>query len=153
MSGIGTNPDISPIKVLNRGCLTIIVNLLLMTVIVAGIGVLISLVPGDALPREVPEQFWVGILYAGLLGILLRTLSWNWGAILNVYNQMVNPPNTSLKSAEPPNHHYVAAKPPQSAQQVVTDGCLQIVARVLLQLVLAAILVFSTQWVLRYLFG
>jgi hypothetical protein len=153
MSGLGTNPDVSPIQVLNQGCLTIFVNLLLMTIIVAGVGMTISYIPRDALPREMPEQSWVGILYAGLLGILLRTLFWNWGVIVNLYNLMVNPPNPSLKSAEPPNHHYVAAKPPQSPQQVVAGGCLQIIARVILQLVLLAILIFSTQWVLHYLFG
>jgi hypothetical protein len=153
VSGIGTNPDLSPIRVLNQGCLTIIVNALLMTVILAGIGVLISLMPSDALPRNVPEQFWVGILYAGLLGVVLRTLFWNWGAILNAYNLMVNPPNPSLRSAEPPNLHHVAAKPSQSPQQVVLDGCLQIISRVLLQLVLLAILILSTLWVLRSLFG
>ncbi len=126
VSGIGTDPDVSPIQVLNRGCWTIIVNLLLMIIIVAGIGAVISFIPKDALPRQIPEAFWVGILYAGLLGFLLRTLLWNWGEIVNLFNLMVTPPKPKLKSAEPPNGHTIAAAPPKSPQQVVVGGCFEI---------------------------
>jgi hypothetical protein len=153
ISGIVAEPDASPIQVLGAGCGTIIANLLLMIVILAGIGVLIALIPGDVLPQRLPEEFWVGVLYAGLLGILMNTLLWNWGTIVNLFNRMVNRPNPTLPPAEPPNLHHVGAAPPMSPQQVVFGGCFEIVLRVVLQVILLGTLVFSTWRVLRYLFG
>lgn len=153
VSGIGTNPDVSPIRVLSAGCSTIIVNLLLVILILAAMGAVIALVPIDVRPEQIPEEFWLGILYAGLLGFLMSTIFYNWGVIANLFNLMVNPPNPALRSAEPPNLNYVAAAPPQSPHQVVVGGCLEMILRIILQIVLVGILVFSTWEVLRFLFA
>jgi len=151
--GIGTNPDVPPVQVLSAGCSTIIVNLLLVILILAAIGAVIALVPRDVRPQQIPEDFWVGVLYAGLLGFLVSTILWNWGMIVNLYNLMVNPPNPTLPFADPPNLHYVGSAPPQSPQRVVVGGCLEIILRMILQAVVVGFLVVSTWWVLRYLSG
>jgi hypothetical protein len=152
ISGIVAEPDASPIQVLIGGCSAIIANLLLMIAILASIGALIVLIPGDVLPRRLPEEFWVGVLYAGLLGILMNTILWNWGTIVNLFNRMVNHPNPTLPLTEPPNQHHVGAAPPQTPPQIVFGGCIEILLRAVLQAILLGTLAFSTWQVLRYLF-
>jgi hypothetical protein len=153
VSGITTDPDVSPIRVLNEGCGTIIMNLLMMIFTFAVIGTMIALLPRGARPQQIPEEFWVGVLYAGLLGILIGTILKNWRTIGNLYKLMVNPPKPKLKSAEPPNSHTIAAAPPKSPQQVVVGGCFEIMLRLIFMGGLVAALIFSTRWVIRYLTG
>ena len=153
VSGIGTDPDVSPIQVLNQGCWTIVANLLVMVLIFTVVGTVIALLPKGARPQQIPEEFWVGILYAALLGIFIRTLFWNWGAIQNAHKLMVNPPKPKLKSAEPPNSHTIAAAPPKSPQEVVVGGCFEIMLRMILMGVLVGAFILATRGVITYLVG
>lgn len=152
IKGIGTDPDQSPIQVLNAGCWTIVGNLLLVAIIFISIALIFTSIPEDALQQEIPEETLVGIFYAALLGALIRAILWNWGEIVNLYRRMINPPEPTLQSTEPPNSHHVAAKPPLSPQQVVVDGCFGIVVGMILQILLVGALLFSVGYMFRYLF-
>jgi hypothetical protein len=151
--GIGTDPAEAPIQVLNHSCLTILVQLILQIAVFFLIIFIIISLPGGTLQQEIPEETLYGIFFAAALGILTSAVWMNWTVIRSLYNRMVNPPAPSLPETDPPNSHHVAAGPPLSPQQVVVDGCLQIVPRVILQIVLLGLLVFTIRGIILYLNG
>jgi hypothetical protein len=154
IEGIGVNPEESPIQVLSNGCSTIILQLLLQLVILTIIAIFVWLMPGgDIVQQEVPEEFFVGIVFAAILGLLGSSIIRNWWIIANLYRKMVNPPNPSLSWEADPNDHHVAAKPGQSACDVVAGGCIEIIGRVILQILLIGLLGLTLLGMYRYLAG
>jgi hypothetical protein len=154
IKGIGVNPEESPIQVLSNGCSTIILRLLLQLVILTIIAIFVWLMPGgDIVQQEVPEEFFVGIVFAAILGLLGSSIIRNWWIITNLYEKMVNPPNPSLSWETDPNDHHVAAKPGQSACDVVAGGCIEIIGRVLWQILLIGLLGLTLLGMYRYLAG
>lgn len=183
LSGVGTDPNISPLRVVNRSCRQIVVQLLLQGVASVGVIVVIALIPVGVWEEEVPEGTLTGIFYAGVLGLLTRIIWWNWTNIRNLYLRIVKPPSPTVSPAsmivatsavaaaasasssapgrnamaataaaaaaavtvspKPPNAHYLAAKPPLSPCSVIANGCMEIVVRAILQVVLLALLAFS----------
>jgi hypothetical protein len=154
IKGIGVNPEESPIQVLSNGCSTIILRLLLQLVILTIIAIFVWLMPGgDIVQQEVPEEFFVGIVFAAILGLLGSSIIRNWWIITNLYEKMVNPPNPSLSWETDPNDHHVAAKPGQSAYEVVAGGCIEVIGRVILQILLIGLLGLTILGMYHYLAG
>jgi hypothetical protein len=151
--GIDTDPDVSPIQVLNRGCIRIIAHLLLQAIIWGGIILVLFLLPESVFPEEIPEDTLVGALFAVLLGLLVNALVWNWSVIVQLYRRMIEPPSPTLPYERPPNIHNVAAAPPLSPNQIVFGGCLEMVLRLILEIWLFAALAFLFREMLRYLVG
>ncbi len=152
--GIGVNPEEPPIQVLSHGCSTIILHLFLQLVILTIAAIIVWLMPGgDMVQQEVPGEFLGGIVCAAILGLLVLMIIRNWWAIANLYQKMVNPPNPSLSWETDPNDHHVAAKPGQSACDVVAGGCIKIIGRVILQILLIGLLGLTLLGMYRYLTG
>jgi hypothetical protein len=181
-SDIGTDPIKSPANIVVGGCLTIIGHLILQVVVLGGSIYFLSS-PQVSVQRLFPDpatgQCVVGAATAGVLGIVLRTLVWNWDAIGNLWGKMMNPPKPALPKAnpviavagaatatpsggtaavaavaispEPPNVHYVGATPPMSPIDVLGQGCLEIVARLILQVLLFGVLGFWAWLVYSYM--
>jgi hypothetical protein len=180
---IGTDPDESPVDVVNKGCRTIVVNLFLQAVVLGISGILLFSTPEASAQQWFPEigtgECVVGAVSAAVLGIVVRTMWWNWGMIINLYNRMVRPPNPALPRATPvaaaagaatetpsggvaavaavviapgpPNVHYVGATPTISPLDVLGQGCLEIVARLILQALLFGVLGFWILLVYNYM--
>lgn len=119
---VGTDIEQSPLSVLGRGCLRIIVNAVLIG---SGMVALVMLIWGKSLVAT-DNPFWVGVLHTGMFGFLLRTVFRNWQMIRNAYNRIVNPPNPILPVFNPPNRHVVAANPAMPAFDVVVTSTLEI---------------------------
>jgi hypothetical protein len=130
-------------------------------------------------PDPATGQCVVGAMSVGVLGSVIRALVWNWDAIEKLYSRMVNPPKPSLPKATPvaagagaevvtpsgdaaaaaavmiapgpPNVHYVGATPTISPLDVLGQGCLEIVARLILQALLFGVLGFWAWLVYSYL--
>jgi hypothetical protein len=169
---ISTDPDQSPVDVVGRGCRTIVMHLLLQTLVLGGLGIYLLSLPEASAQQLFPEtgtgECVVGGVSAAVLAIVLRTMVWNWGMIVNLYHRMVSPPNPALPRAtpvaaaagaatetpsggaaaaaavvispEPPNVHYVGARPAISPLDVIGQGCLEIAGRLVLQALLLGML-------------
>ena len=153
VSGIGTRPDVSPIRVMIGGCSTIIVHLLLQAFLLGGFIVVLLILPENALPDEIPEDTWVGALFAVLIGVLVNAIYVNWLLIVQLFRRMVRPPDATCRSERRPNIHHLAATPPLSPPQVVFGGCFEIMARLIGEVFLVAALVFVIREMIRYLWG
>jgi hypothetical protein len=170
---IGTDPDVSPVNVVSHGCRTIITHLLLQGLVLGGLGTfLLSMQRASAqqlFPETGADNCAVGVVSAAVLGVVLRTMWWNWVVIGNLYHRMVRPPNptlpkatsavavsstavtatpsggaaasaTAVASAGPPNTHNVGATPTISPLDVLGQGCLEIAGRLILQVFLLGVL-------------
>ena len=183
-SDVGTDPNVSPVNVVSSGCLTIFMHLFLQALVLGGSMYFLSS-PEVSVQRLFPDpatgQCVVGAASAGVLGIVLRALVWNWDGIVNMYHKMVNPPRPSLPKAAvaasasskasakapsvgdvavstsvavtigPPNAHLVGATPMISPLDVLGQGCLEIVARLILQALLFGVLGFWAWSVYGYM--
>jgi hypothetical protein len=151
--GIYTDPDVSPIAVLNRGCARIAGQLLFQVVVWVGVVLVLWILPKDLFSEPIPEETWVGFLFAVLLGLLVNAIISNWKVIVQLFRRMIKPPNPTLPFERPPNKHTVAAAPPFSPQDVVVHGCLEIVLRMIVQVFLLAGLGLLFREMVRYLLG
>jgi hypothetical protein len=151
LHGINTDPDVSPITVLNRGCARIAGHLLFLVVFWAGIISVLFIFPRDVLSEPIPEDTGVGFLFAVFLGLLVNAIISNWQVILQLYRRMIKPPKPTLAFECPPNRHTVAATPPLSPQEVVVGGCLEIMLRMIVELLLLVGLGLLFREMVRYL--
>jgi hypothetical protein len=150
---IGTDPAEAPMRVMNRSCSTILVQLILqVAVFFVTVFIIVSL-PSGVFQEEIPKEAVYGILFAAALGVLTAAAWSNWTLTRNSYNRMVNPPAPTLPGSDPPNRHHLAAGPPLSPQQVVVGGCFEIVLRGLVQVVLLGLLIVTLRQMLVYLNG
>ncbi len=121
----------------------------------------------------------VGGVSAAVLAIVLGTMVWNWRMIINLHHRMVSPPNPTLPraisevavtitaitatpsggvtasgtaaAAGPLNAHSLGARPAISPLDVIGQGCLEIVARLILQALLFGVLGFWGWLVYSYM--
>lgn len=142
-AGLVTDPNQSPVANLNSGCLTITGHVILGGLMGVGIAGVISLI--FSLP-EIPPGAWNGVVYAGLVGLVLQFVRYNWKKIGNLYGQMVNPPVSTTLDFEPPNQRVLGARPAAPAFTVVLDNSIEIVLRFFLIGVLIVGLIFLTYW-------
>jgi hypothetical protein len=102
---IGTDPDESPVNVVNKGCLTIVMHLFLQAAVLGGLGIYLSSLPEASSQQLFPDigtgECVVGAVSAGVLGVVLRAMVWNSRAIGNLYHRMVSPPDPTLPKATP----------------------------------------------------
>lgn len=144
--GIGTDPDQSPLAVLNRGCLSIMGNGIFSGLIMGVMGVIIGWV---FLLPEIPPDAWNGVMFAAVVGIFLRRFRYHWKQITNLYAQIVNPPVPITRDFDPPNGMVLAAKPDAPAFTIVIKNSRNI------GLHLLAILLFfiGFLFIVAWLFG
>lgn len=132
ISGVGTEPDESPLQVLLNGCREVFLQILMQIILFTALGMLIWY----NLQQELSDSFLVGIIFALVFGILWQQISNNWAIILALYRAIVNSPKPTLKRANPPNQHYVAAWPPFPACSVVVNNSIEIGVRFVWHLIL-----------------
>lgn len=138
--GLGTRPDKSPLSVLFSGCLGIFINLLFSAVwLVVMLGVFFWL----SSLSEIPPRSWVGVMYAGIVGVIGNGMRKNWKKMGNLYKRIINPPNPALTYPEPPNSFLIGANPALPAFSVVVNSGIELVGRALLMVGLLVSLYFT----------
>jgi hypothetical protein len=147
---VNTDPNKSPVAVLNDGCLKIVLNLLLIVTLLLGTGFAIAVLGEHGLLPDITQDTLAGAFYAGLLGLLLGVMHLNWRQIGNLRKKMTNPPTPTFPFREKPNVHRTSAKPANSPQEVVFQGCFEIAMRLMFQVALVGALLFSIWRMLGY---
>lgn len=144
---IGTVPEQSPLQVLIQGCLKLIGQLLVQAILLVSLGLVVLFTT----QQTITADFFLGNIFAAIFTFLLGAILTNWKKISNLYKIIFNPPSPSLNKATSPNNHYVAAKPAISVYDAVVGGSIEIIGRLIWELVLIGALFLLLRAVYVYL--
>lgn len=144
---VGTDIEQSPLQILTQGCLTIIGQLLLQVILLSAL----TATSWFGLSLDITPEFFLGVIFAAVFGLLLGEIITNWKKITDLYKKIFTPPSPSLDKKEAPNKHYVAAKPTSPAFAIIIDSSLEISWRLVWQLMLFYLLYLSSSGIYTYL--
>lgn len=145
---VGADPQLSPLQVLGTGCMTIFGQLMFQIILMGSILLLIQAVFFQVV---VTQEFLTGILFAAAAGFLLQYIRLNWLIIAGLYSRIINPPQPILRPITPPNDHHPAARPAEPAFAVVFYGSIEILGRLILEVVLIFLLILLIRAAFVYL--
>ena len=132
LKGIDAEPGQSPLQAITDGCTTIIIQLMVQIILLLFLGILFWFFWSS----EMPQGIFGGVVFAAIMGFLLQNIRKNWKEILRLQKQISQPFTPNLKFTEPPNQHHVAAAPVFPAFTIVFNGFVEIIWRIVWQLVL-----------------